>query len=100
MGVVGLGVGVASVLRLVVGVGNASFLRLGVGVGVGVGAVVTTGPGIWFKMRPRSARYHAFTYTPIVDMSAAIKNVRLVFLFLMAMLVLRRSSLTSCFVIN
>ena len=62
--------------------------------------MVAAGPGIWFKMRPRSARYHAFTCSSIVDMSAAIKSARSVFLFFAATLVLRRSSLTSCFVIN
>lgn len=52
VGVSGLGsVGAASVLGIV----EASSLGLGggVGVGVGVGAVVD---GIWFKIRPRSAR--------------------------------------------
>ena len=49
------GVGVASVLR---GVSAASSPGLGggAGVGVGVGGVLE---GSWFRMRPRSAKYHA-----------------------------------------
>ena len=75
-----VGVGVASVLTQ--GVRTCSLLRLGVGVGVvvGVEAAVAACRGIWFKMRPRSARYHALTCSSIVDMSAAIKNALAVFL--------------------
>ena len=62
-----LGVGVASVLA--VGVASPLGLGVGVGVGVGVGAVVD---GIWFKMRPRSAKYHSLTCSSIVDMSADV----------------------------
>lgn len=99
------GVGLAGSVRGLVGVGAASILDvmeasslgLGGGVGIGVGVGVAA-DGIWFKMRPRSARYHALTCSSIVDMSAAIKNARSVFHFVT--LVLRRSRLTSCFIIN
>ena len=96
VGVRGLvGVGAASVL----GVVEAPSLGLGggVGVSVGVGAVID---GIWFKMRPRSAGYHALICLSIVDTSAPIKNARSVFLFFVATLVRSRSSLTALFVIN
>jgi hypothetical protein len=93
---VGVSVGVGVIGSSAVGLGGVG---VDVGVGVGVGAV-GVGVGIWFKMRPRSARFHAFTCSSIVDMSAPIRNAKSVFLFFAATLVLRISSLASCFGIN
>lgn len=61
---------------------------------VAVATAVAAGTDIWFKVRPSSVKYHAFTCSSIVDVSAPIKNVRSVFLFFAATLALRRSSLT------
>ncbi|KAE8773763.1 Ribosomal RNA small subunit methyltransferase E [Hordeum vulgare] len=102
LGVLGVGAVVA-----VLGIGVGAF-DVGDGVVVAVavlvvavgGAVVAAGPVMRFKMRLRSAKYHAFTCGSIVAMSAPIRNTRSMFLFFEAMLVLRRSSLMSCFVIN
>ena len=61
------GVGAASVL---LGVVEASSLGHGggVGVGVGVGGAVDCS---WFRMRPRSAKYHALTASSVLwSMSA------------------------------
>ena len=81
VGVLGLvGVGATSVL----GVVKAS--SLGIGGCVGVGAAVD---GIWFKMRPRSARYHALSFSQTLwSMSAPpIKKAMSMFLFFAATMV-------------
>ncbi|KAE8780691.1 Ribosomal RNA small subunit methyltransferase E [Hordeum vulgare] len=85
----GVGVGVIGVVVII------ALLSVGMG-----RVVIATGPVMRFKMRLCSSRYHAFTCGAIVTMSAPIKNVGSVFLFFAATLVLRRSSLTSCFIIN
>ncbi|KAE8766317.1 Ribosomal RNA small subunit methyltransferase E [Hordeum vulgare] len=95
VGVAGLGLDIG-VVRL--GVGVIYVLSLGVIIGVVI--VVAAGTGICFKMRPRSVKYHNFTCSSIVDMCGAIKSARSVFLFFRVTLVLRRSSMTSSFVIN
>ena len=93
VGVHGLvGVNVASMLGIV----EASSPKLGGGVRVGTG-VGTVVDGIWFKMRPHSSRYHALTCSSIVDMSAPIRNPRLVFLFFATTLVRSRSSFMALF---
>ena len=88
------GVGVASVLR---GVSAAS--SLGLGGDVGVGGVVE---GSWFRMRPRSTKYHALTASSVLwSMSAPpSRKARSVFLFFAATLVWSRSSLTALLYIN
>ena len=92
------GVGAASV---VLGVVEASSHGLGVGVGVGVG-VGSAVEGSWFRMRPRSAKYHALTASSVLwSMSAPpSRKARSVFLFFAATLVRSRSSLTALLDIN
>ncbi|KAE8817714.1 Ribosomal RNA small subunit methyltransferase E [Hordeum vulgare] len=86
------GVAVLIVDVVVVGVGDV--------VTIGVDAVAD-GPGMRFKMRFRSAKYHTFMCGSIVVVSPPlIRNARSVLRFFAATLVLRRSSLASCFVIN
>ncbi|KAE8783597.1 hypothetical protein D1007_42897 [Hordeum vulgare] len=94
--------GLAGVVGLVVGVisvGVVGVVPVGV-VSIAVADAVDAGTVIWFKIRPRSAKYHTFTCSFVVDMSASIKNVGSVFLFFAATLVLRRLSLTCRFAIN
>ncbi|KAE8799961.1 hypothetical protein D1007_24585 [Hordeum vulgare] len=67
---------------------------------VAVDAAVAAGTGIWFNMRPRSTKYHAFTCSSIVNVCAPIKNARAVFLFFTMTLVLRKSSLTCWFALS
>ena len=57
----------------------------GVGVGVGIDADIS------FRMRSRCPMYHAFTLSSIVAGLPPMRNARSVFLFLAAMVVLRRS---------
>ncbi|EMS47426.1 Ribosomal RNA small subunit methyltransferase E [Triticum urartu] len=85
------GIGAASVLG---GVGAAS-----VPLGAGVGGLVE---GNWFRMRPRSAKYHALTASSLLwSMSAPpSRKARSVFLFFAATFVRSRSSLTALLVIN
>ena len=87
------GVGAASVVP---GIVEASSRGLGVGVGVcvGVGGLVE---GSWFRMRLRSAKYHALTASSVLwSMSAPpSRKARSLFLFFAATLVRSRSSLTA-----
>ncbi|KAE8804792.1 hypothetical protein D1007_19208 [Hordeum vulgare] len=62
---------------------------------------VAAGPGMRFKMRFRSTKYHAFTCGCIIAVSPPpIRNARSVLRFFVTLLVLRRSILVSCFIIN
>ena len=98
------GVGAASV---VLGVVEASSRGLCVGVCVGVGVGVRVGvgglvEGSWFRMRSRSAKYHALTASSVLwSMSAPpSRKARSVFLFFAATFVRSRSSLTALLDIN
>ena len=88
------GVGAASV---VLGVVEASAHWLGGG--VDVDSLVE---GSWFRMRLRSAKYHALTASSVLwSMSAPpSRKARSVFLFFAATLVRSRSSLTALVDIN
>lgn len=106
------GVGAASVLgcvdaasALLGGDVEVSF-GLGVRVVVGAGACVVGVVGvavcIWFRMRPRSAMYHALSCSSLLwSMSAPpIRKAMLVFLFFTATFVRSRSSLMALFFIS
>ncbi|KAE8801517.1 Ribosomal RNA small subunit methyltransferase E [Hordeum vulgare] len=82
--------------------GGVAVLAVGIGDVVAIGInVVAAGPDMRFTTRFRSANYHAFTSGSIVAVSPPlIGNARSVLRFFAAMLVLRRSSLASYFVIN
>ena len=106
------GVGAASVLGcvgaasvLLGGDVEASFglgVRVAVGAGAGVVGVVGVVVCSWFRMRPRSAMYHALSCSSLLwSMSAPpIRKAMSVFLFFAATLVRSRSSLMALFVIN